>query len=365
MNNSGLGKKTKIAHMKQLAGYRDEELRRKPRLRSLFIEMTSRCNEHCIHCGSRCGDLPEKDALSAEEIKNFLDKVKRDFGTDGVSLCVTGGEPLLRKDFFDIMSYANELGFRWGMTSNATLITKEVAARLHKAGMKTISVSVDGLKENHEWFRQTTGSYDRTMDGIRNLVEEGGFQHVQITTVVHHRNINELPAMLKEFSGLNLQSWRVINIEPIGRAKEQPDLLLSPNEYRQMFEFIRSNRNHPVLPVTYGCSHFLGPELEREVREWYFLCNAGVYTASIMYNGDIGACLDIERRPELIQGNIRRDDFGEVWNNRFEIFRSDFRKQGKCKDCKDYLYCAGDSFHTWDFDKNEPCICMRDILKTK
>ena len=68
-------------------------------------------------------------------------------------------------------------------------------------------------------------------------------------------------------------------------------------------------------PVEYGCAHYLGPELEGELRGWYWLCNAGVYTASIMANGDVGACLDIERRPETIQGNIRSERFSSIWKN--------------------------------------------------
>ncbi len=87
----------------------------------------------------------------------------------------------------------------------------------------------------------------------------------------------------------------------------------------------------------------------REVRPWCFLCNAGVCAASVRYTGDIGACLDIAARPETIQGNIRDMSLKEVWEKRFEIFRTDYRKVGKCAECKDYAFCAGDSFHSWDF----------------
>jgi radical SAM protein with 4Fe4S-binding SPASM domain len=275
---------------------------------------------------------------------------------------VTGGEPLLRQDFFEIMKYARELGFRWGMTSNGTLITPETAHQLHEAGMQTISVSVDGLQESHDWFRKSVGSYERTMQGIDALLREGGFRHIQITTVVHHKNIHELEMMYHRFSQLGVRSWRVINIEPIGRAKEQPELLLTADEYCKLFDFIAEYRTKGKMTVSYGCSHYLGPELEREVRRWYFLCNAGVYTASVMYNGDIGACLDIERRPELVQGNIRRDRLKDVWEQQFRIFREDYRKTGKCKRCKDYTFCAGDSFHTWNFDTMQPNVCMKGIL---
>jgi radical SAM protein with 4Fe4S-binding SPASM domain len=117
------------------------------------------------------------------------------------------------------------------------------------------------------------------------------------------------------------------------------------------------------MPVTYGCSHFLGLDLERELRGWYFFCGAGIHVASIMCNGDIGACLDIERRPETIQGNIFRDSFTDVWKNRFKIFRrpmSDFNE--KCRVCPEAKWCAGDSRHSWDYEKMEPMLCFRDVF---
>ena len=299
--------------------------------------------------------------LTKEEIFQILNQVKRDFDISHLRLCVTGGEPLLRPEFFEIMDRAYQMGFAWGMTSNGTLITKEVAAKLKRTGLRTVSISVDGLKENHEWFRQSPGSYEKTIEGIKNLIEVN-ISHVQITTVIYHKNINELDAMYEEFKKVGVRSWRVINIEPIGRAKENSDLMLSKDEYIRMFDFIRDKRFEDKMEVTYGCSHFLGTDMEREIRKWYFLCNAGVYTASIMYNGDIGGCLDIERRPELIQGNIRRDNLKEVWENKFENFRNDYRKTGKCSSCPEYEFCAGDSFHTWNFDTMEPNLCFKGIL---
>lgn len=350
--------------MQQLAEYRTQKLRIHPQLRSLFIEMTGLCNEKCRHCGSSCGDFEVKNQLSAEEIKRVLDTVKADFDISKIQLCITGGEPLLRPDFFEIMDYAHKLGFRWGMTSNGLLIDKECAKKLHETGMETIAISLDGLKESHEWFRQVPGCYDRTVEGIRNLIEEGGFSHIQISTVVHHKNIDELEQMYQEYRKIGVRSWRVINIEPIGRALEQEGLALTKAEYKYLMDFIEEKRfEDPGFEVIYGCSHYLGIERERESRSWYFLCSAGVYTASVMFNGDIGACLDIERRPETIMGNVRESRFADIWNTRFEIFRSDYRKCGPCAECKEYEYCAGDSFHTWDFDEMKPRICMRDILK--
>ncbi len=362
INNSGLDTFTKEKHLSELADYRDNTLRKNPVLRSLFFELTVLCNEHCKHCGSKCGDVSEDAPLSKEEWKSVLDEVKKDFDIKKLALNITGGEPLLYKDFFDVMNYAKELGFAWGMTSNATLITPEVAHKLALVGMKTISVSVDGLEKTHDWFRERPGSYQSTIDGIRNLLCENAFTHVQVTTVVHHRNISELDEMYEIMKSLGITSWRVINIEPIGRAKDNPELMLTPSEYKYVIDFIRKHRFEDKMEVSYGCSHYLGPEYEREVRKWYFLCNAGVYIASITNNGNVTACLDIERRPELIEGNIRNKSLKDIWENGFKIYRSDYRKCGKCAECNEYKYCAGESFHTWNFDEMKPNICMKEFL---
>lgn len=356
-----LSQQEKLRHLEILSKYRREQLFVHPELRHLFLEMTIHCNEHCRHCGSECGDHKEEGRLTKQEIFSLLDHVKKEFPLDKFMLCITGGEPLLREDFFEIMDYANQLKLPWGMTSNGTLITEEIAHRLKQVGMRTISISVDGLKQSHEWFRQSIGSYDKTIQGIQNLLKEQ-FSHVQITTVVHAKNFHELDQMYEEFLKLGVRSWRVINIEPIGRAKEQPELLLSNEQYKQMFDFIVQHRNKGRMQVQYGCTHYLGLEYEREVRQWYFLCNAGIYTASIAYNGDIISCLDVERRPELVQGNIRKDCFKDIWENKFEIYRSDYRKVGKCASCEHYKYCQGDAFHSWNFDTMEPNICMKGIL---
>lgn len=362
-NNSGLSNHTKKKHMKMLRDYRVETLRPNPELRSLFLELTVACNERCRHCGSKCGDVKEENALTLDEWKGVLDQVRHDFDVSKFRLCVTGGEPLLYKEFFELMAYADSLGFKWGMTSNGTLITKEVASKLRKTKMQTISISVDGLRETHDWFRESLGSYEKTLQGIKNLLDENFFRHVQITTVVHHRNFHELSDMYQIFSQLGVHSWRVINIEPIGRAKDNPELMLTDDELRGLIYFIEDHRYKGEMPVTYGCSHYLGLEHEREVRKWYFLCNAGVYTASVQHNGNITACLDIERRPELVEGNIREDNFKTVWETGFEKYRTDFRKSGKCKECKQYEFCAGDSFHTWNFDTMQPNLCMYEVLE--
>lgn len=333
----------------------------KPDLRQLFLELTLRCNEHCFHCGSNC--MPQSgEELSVEEYRRILEEVKEDFDLNRVYLCITGGEPLLRPEFFEILGYAHKLGYRWGMTTNATLITKEVAHRLGQTGMKTVSVSIDGLRETHDMLRGLPGGYDAAMRGIQNLIDERAFQNVQVTTVVNHENIGELDELFTVMDALDIDSWRVVNLEPIGRALQWPNRMLTGEDYQRLFAFIREKRV-AGYPVEYGCSHYLGPNLEGELRDWYWLCNAGIYTGSIMANGDIGACLDIERRPETVQGNIRKDRFRDIWENRFELFRKDLSADSEyCRSCSHADHCRGDAHHSWDYDKNEPRLCFKGLL---
>ena len=359
----------KTGHLNQMAEWREKKYR-EPELRHLFLELTLRCNERCLHCGSSCGSEPCRE-MSLADYRKLLDEVKADLGTKRTQICITGGEPMLRRDFFEIVGYVHELGFRWGMTSNATLITEEAAQRLAETGMGTISVSLDGLREHHDALRQTPGAFDRAMRGIENLLAQNRtaeregthtFRHIQVTTVVHHQNIGDLDALFELLKDVEIDSWRVINMEPIGRALEHPELMLTDGDYVRLFSFIREKRAEG-WPLSYGCSHFLGLDYEREVRDWYYLCTAGIYTASIMTNGDIAACLDIERRPETIQGNIYRDRFSEVWKNGFSIFRQDAALLNKtCAACPDRRFCAGDSWHSWDFDEQRPRVCFRGLL---
>lgn len=338
---------------------RELEQIRQNQLEHLFLELTMRCNERCLHCGSRCGDVT-KDELTPQNYHDFLSQVAEDFDPKSFTLCITGGEPLIRKDFFEIMDDANQLGFLWGMTSNATLITPDVAKDLRRCGMKTISVSIDGMPETHDAFRRTPGGWQKAMDGIENMLKVGGFQHIQVTTVVTHQNINQLDELFNIFNEMDIDSWRIVNIDPIGRAREHPELLMDSDDYVRMFEYIR-NKRMAGEPVTYGCEHYLGMDYEREVRDWYFHCGAGKQIASIMCNGDITACLDIERRPEFIMGNIFKDRFKDVWENGFQIFRKGLTCDD-CEKCGEFEFCKGGAYHTWNFDENRPNVCFKDIL---
>jgi radical SAM protein with 4Fe4S-binding SPASM domain len=157
-----------------------------------------------------------------------------------------------------------------------------------------------------------------------------------------------------------VDSWRLTNIEPIGRANQMEGDFLSADDFHGLFNFIRSCRQKwSKVPVTYGCSHYVTPEYEMDIRDYSFICGAGILTASILQNGDIFACLDIDRKYGLVQGNIRKDRFAEVWKNRFLPFRQRRDMENPdCSQCPDVQFCRGDSAHTWDFDSRRPRLCL-------
>lgn len=355
-------KKIKQKNLDRLYDYR-QKLYTKPILKDLFLEVTSRCNARCCHCGSSCTDKV-KEEISAEALKKTLLDIANHYNAADILLNVTGGEPLVRKDLFEIMDYANHLGFHWGMTSNGMLITDEILEKMNQTNMETISISLDGLKETHESFRKVPGSFDRIITNIKKLQKVPSIKVVQVTTVANKKNLHELESLYQLMKELKVVSWRVINVDPIGRAKENKEILLDKEEYQYLFSFIKEKREENIINVEYGCSHYLGLSLEKELRDTYFSCVAGLYVASILSNGDIFICPNVERRKEFIQGNIKHDNFVEVWENKFQLFRTDNRtKSDQCNGCPNWKYCLGDSFHTFDFEKKKPCFCIRELYE--
>ena len=342
-----------------------KDLCNRPVLDTLFWETTLRCNAKCKHCGSRAGENVElKDELKTEEIKKVFKEVADRYDASKILVAVTGGEPLVREDVFDVMTYAKSFGYVWGMTTNGILINDDVIDKMKSSGMESISISLDGLQESHDKFRGVPGSYQKIINNIKKLKEANFLKCFQVTTVVNKSNIKELEKLYEIIKELKLDSWRVINMDPIGRANDNVDLALDNDDYNYLINFIKEKRKKSKFEVTYGCAHFLGIKNEKETRNHVFSCRTGLTIGSVLYNGDIFVCPNVVRRPELIQGNIRKDSFVEVWENKFEWFRNINKlKKGECEKCENWNYCRGDSVHTWDFENNRPKLCLRKILK--
>ena len=326
-------------------------------LYSLLIEITQKCNAACDQCGSRC-DIRSGEFLSAEQILNALRDIKDNIGTYTM-LNVTGGEPLLRADLFEIMAEAAAMGFEWGMVTNGTLITEETIEKMKASGLKTVTVSVDGLRETHDSLRHLPGGWESIMNGLRLLKKAAFLDHLQITFTANRRNVYEFEELYRIVSPIGLDSVRMSFMDPIGRALEHTDLLLTREEILYLTGLAnRLNAAGKGPKIVWGCPHFLGGQLN----DRRFYCFAGVYNASILANGDIFVCPNVERRKELIQGNILTDSFSDVWQKGFGYFRNRPLPK-KCRACPHRAACKGDSLHTRDFDTNEPRFCYRDYME--
>lgn len=325
-------------------------------LYSLLIEVTKKCNAACDQCGSRC-DIHSEELLSKEQILAALRDIRDHLGTYTM-LNITGGEPLLRRDLFELMAEASAMGFEWGMVTNGSLITDDVIVKMKQSGMKTITVSVDGLRETHDSLRHLPGSFERIMAALPKLKQAAFLDHLQITFTANRRNVYEFEELYRVVAPLGLDSIRVSFMDPIGRALDNTDLLLTREEILYFTGLVNRLNKTKGPRIIWGCPHYLGDLLDNR----RFFCFAGIYTASILVNGDIFVCPNVEHRPELIQGNILQDSFSEVWRTRFLPFRNR-QLPDKCKACSHRSACKGDSFHTLDFDTNEPRFCFCDYLE--
>ena len=356
----------KLGELTLMKKYKEQE-RKKHTLVDLFWECTLTCNAKCKHCGSSAENKKYDGELTTEEIKEAFKQIANDMDASKILINVTGGEPLVRKDLHEVMEYATkDLGFHWGMTTNGILLNDTNIEKLKKANMETISISIDGLQKTHDEFRGVPGSYDIIINNIKKIKEANFLKHIQVTTVFHKENINQLNELYEIMTGLGINSWRLISMDPIGRANENDNFLLDGKEIKRLLDFIKSKKNNRKIEVIYGCPGFLGLDYEKEVRKYYFYCKTGINVASILYNGDLFVCPNVPRIKELIQGNIRNDNFKEVWDNKYKEFRNKNRtKCNTCEKCENWEYCLGGSFHTWNFTDNIQNKCTYNMIYNK
>lgn len=338
-------------------------LMRKPELMGLWWECTKRCNLRCKHCFANAGEGNYQDELTTAEIKDELRKIAETYKAENISFSVSGGEPLMREDLFEVMEYAKELGYKWGLATNGTLIDENAIEQMKKSGLSGITISLDGIRETHDSFRGVRGSFDHALGSVHLLCRADFLKTIQITTVFNKQNLGEMGDMYEIVKDSGANSWQVLGVEPLGRANQNSDLVLEPADYPILLDFIREIRKEQKISVTFEHSHFLGIDYEYEVRDACFICQTGITRAGILYNGDVFVCPFTPRLPHLIQGNIRERDFCDIWENEFKLFRDENRTScDKCKKCKKWKLCYGGAFHSWDFENNKQNICMEGSL---
>lgn len=328
-------------------------------LRILLFEVTQKCNMNCDHCGSSC-DINGGELLSKRDIIEVLKDVKKNIGIN-VMINISGGEPLMRRDIFDIGMGITVLGFDWGMVTNGSLITPRVVKDMQKSGMKTVTISLDGLKRTHDSLRHAPGSFDKVINALKLLKKASFLDHLQVTFTANSRNVYEIEQLYGILSDIGIDSIRTSFIDSIGRANDNKKLLMNKEQMEWLINFANSRNAAKGLPVLWGCPHYLGNKLQGRK----FECFTGIHAASILYNGDIFGCPNIPRKSNLIQGNVKRDKFSEVWENGFAYFRNR-SKSSSCEGCKHWGKCKGDSVHTLQFSESGediPSFCFKNIFE--
>ena len=331
-------------------------------LKYFFWECTLRCNISCLHCGSDCRTDNQSKDMPYEDFLKVTNEVRKHFNPNKVMIVITGGEPLLRKDLEKCGLELYNQGFPWGMVSNGYALTKDRFRSLMNSGLRSITISLDGFEKSHNWLRGNPKSFEKAIEAIKLIVAEKDLVY-DVVTCVNQNNIKELPELKEFLINLGVKKWRVFTICPIGRAKENPFLNISNEQFIEIMEFIKACRKEGRIETSYGCEGYLG-NFETEVRDGFFFCRAGVNIASVLADGSICACPNINHG--FIQGNIYQDDFMEVWNNKFEKMRDrNWTKTGQCENCVEFKYCKGNGIHLRDLENNDVLRCHLEMIQNE
>ena len=212
-----------------------------PRL--IFWEVTKGCNLRCMHCRATATELASPSDLPTAQALDIIDQIA-EFANP--ILVLSGGEPLYRPDIFQLSKYATDKGLRVALATNGTLVTKDVAQKIVDAGVKRVSISLDGANaETHDTFRGIPGAFDAAIYGFRNLKELG--MPVQINMTIARHNAVELPTVLELVRGLGADALHTFLLVPVGcgvdiaesqmvdvpRVRAHPQLVLRSGRHRR------------------------------------------------------------------------------------------------------------------------------------
>ncbi len=320
----------------------------------IFWECTLRCNLSCLHCGSDCKKEASTPDMPVADFIKAIDDIREIVEPDKTMIVFTGGEPLLRNDLEVCGQMLYDRGFPWGIVSNGLQFTGKRLESMLKAGLRSVTISLDGLEDAHNWLRNHPQSFQKAVQAIQLLAGVDDLEF-DVVTCVNERNIGELEEVKKLLVSLGVKEWRLFTVFPVGRARENAGLQLSPVNFKKVFDFMAAERKKGEIVVNYGCEGFLGG-YEGEVRDNLFFCRAGINVASVLIDGSISACPNL--RASFIQGNIYTDSFRETWEYKFQSHRNRaWLKTGLCKSCEFFRYCEGNGLHLRDGETGELMFC--------
>ena len=315
-------------------------------------EITRRCNLNCVHCRSSSKlEVNDHPDFSLDEAKRVLDDISS-FAQPVVVL--SGGEPLLRPDVFDIAAYGNKKGLRMCLATNGTLVTEEICHNIKKSGIRMVSLSLDGSSaEVHDNFRNQKGAFDGTIKAA-GLFRKHGIEFL-INSSFTKRNQEEIPKIYKLAKELGATAWYMFMIVPTGRGQDILAELISPEDYEELlnwhYDMEKEEEDMLVRPTC--APHYYRIVLQRSKddkekfkrRSLKFStggskgCLAGQLICLIDVDGEVLPCSYFPKSA----GNIRRQSFKDIWENS-ELFNSlrDFKSyKGSCGSCEYLNVCGG------------------------
>lgn len=317
---------------------------------------TNLCNLKCKHCYQSAGQ-EASDELTTEERRKVINEL---YDAGVVSIAFSGGEPLMRRDFYEIANMASSKGIYVALASNGTLITKEIAKKLVEAGVHYIEISLDStIPEVHDSFRGVKGAFEKTMEGIKNCVDVGIYTCIATTiTKLNFKNVKDVIALAEEV-GANRCIF--FNFIPEGRGKDIVDLDLTPEEREEVLkqltmsamerkieilstapQFARVNLQFSEGKVIAPTHFYIGGSSNalRVLAEFIGGCGAGRLYCALQPNGDVTPCVFMRN---LIVGNIIKEDFLDIWQNNevMKLLRDRSKLKGHCKNCEYKFVCGG------------------------
>lgn len=347
---------------------RIETLMREHPLQIISWEATRRCNLNCLHCGSPSEAVDLADELTTKEVIGAFDEIARDFDMSQFRhINITGGEPFVRNDILNILRAISRspLYRNIDIQTNGVFIADNpnVLDELNQVGVTGLGISIDGLESTHDSLRGSAGTWSKAINAAHLAVEAG--YAVTVSFVAHSKNVHELPSFYSFIKKeIRPRTFRVMTIDPQGRAEDNSEYLLSPEQIREVIDFLKaeyerscSTYSDPsATMVELGCGGWLGTELEGRVRPFIFHCIAGLNNLGILYDGKLGSCSNISR--EFVEGDLRTDNIRNVWDTRYRSYRyPEWKRMGDCVSCDQWAFCHGGPMHRYT-NASGPSNCI-------
>ncbi|MBT4511754.1 MAG: radical SAM protein [Chloroflexi bacterium] len=322
-----------------------------PKLQLVAWEITRRCNLFCDHCRAAAEDIAYEGELSTEECFGIIDSIL-DIGKP--MLILTGGEPLLRPDIFEIGKYASGKGLRVVLGTNGTVITREIAEKLAEIPVTRIGVSLDfPTAELQDTFRGKSGAFESAIEGIKKARRAG--IDIQINSTITKMNAPYLDDLLNFSLELGAVAFHPFMLVPTGRGKALADVELPPEEYERILNWVCDKqlkvgdriflkptdaphymRILKQRGMTQASGHGGHPGTANTITRG---CLAGTGFCFISHVGRVQGCgyLDVEA------GNVKEESFAKIWSDSplFRQLRDLSLIEGKCGACEYKRICGG------------------------